>query len=79
MDFGGTSKLMSRYEKAKVIGLRAIQISKNSPVMIDPKGETNPRIIALMELRNKKLPFKIRRRLPDNTYIDISVNDLIVY
>ena len=69
---------MNKYEKARVLGLRAVQISNGSYVIIDTKGETDPLRIAQMELRARKMPLKLRRRLPDNTYIDISVNDLLV-
>jgi len=30
-----TPKFMTKYEKARVIGTRALQISKNAPVMVD--------------------------------------------
>ncbi len=74
-----TSKFMTKYEKAKVIGIRALQIRENSPIKVDPKGETDPKRIALMELRSRKMPLIIRRRLTDGSYEDVSVNSLIVY
>lgn len=70
---------MTKYEKTKLIGTRALQISQNAPIMIDPKGETDPKRIAQMELRSRKIPLIIRRTLPDGTTIDISANDLITY
>merc|ERR1719159_956770 len=48
---------MTKYEKARVIGTRALQISMNAPVMIDPDGETDPLQIATKELKEKKNSF----------------------
>lgn len=67
---------MTKYEKTKILGIRALQISQGAPIKIDICGETNPRIIALMELRAKKLPLIVRRKMPDGTTVDISANDL---
>jgi len=47
-----------------------IVISMNAPVLVDLDGATDPLIIAGMELREKKLPLKIRRFLPDGSYED---------
>merc|ERR1719284_512958 len=48
---------MTKYEKARVIGTRALQISMNAPVMADPDGETDPLQIATKELEEKKNSF----------------------
>ena len=72
------SNYMTKYEKARILGLRATQINMGSPVFINTNGETDSLRIALMELRQRKIPFKIRRPLPDGTHEDWSVNDLIV-
>ena len=74
----GLDLIMTKYEKARILGLRALQIDMNSPLLVDPKGETDPLRIALMELRARKLPYKIRRIYPDGTNKDISINKLIV-
>jgi len=73
-----TSIFMTKYEKAKIIGIRALQIRENAPLKIDPNGETDPKRIALMELRQRKIPLIIRRKLPNGAFEDVSVNDLIV-
>ena len=72
-----TTKYLTKYEKARVLGARALQISKNAPVMVnlDP-GEWDPLKIAEKELLAKKIPFIIRRYLPNNTYEDWKVNEL---
>lgn len=39
---------------------------------------TDPLEIAYKELREKKIPFTIRRYLPDNTYEDWSLSELLL-
>ncbi|KAL9252375.1 DNA-directed RNA polymerases II, IV and V subunit 6A-like protein [Drosera capensis] len=60
-----TSKYMTKYERARILGTRALQISMNAPVMVELEGETDPLEIAMKELRERKIPFNIRRYLPD--------------
>merc|ERR1719401_3065400 len=73
-----TSKFMTKYEKARLLGTRAEQISRNAPIMVDPEGETSPLEIATKELKEKKIPFVIRRYLPDGTFEDWPVTELII-
>ncbi|PRP77626.1 hypothetical protein PROFUN_00487 [Planoprotostelium fungivorum] len=73
-----TSRYMTKYERARVLGTRALQISMNAPVMVELQGETDPLQIAIKELREKKIPLIIRRYLPDDSYEDWSVSELEV-
>ncbi|CAH9141380.1 unnamed protein product [Cuscuta epithymum] len=73
-----TSKYMTKYERARILGTRALQISMNAPVMVDLEGESDPLEIAMKELRERKIPFTIRRYLPDGSYEDWGVDELIV-
>ncbi|KAG6754476.1 DNA-directed RNA polymerases II [Populus alba x Populus x berolinensis] len=73
-----TSKFMTKYERARILGTRALQISMNAPVMVELEGETDPLEIAMKELRERKIPFTIRRYLPDGSYEDWGVDELIV-
>ncbi|KAJ3319671.1 DNA-directed RNA polymerases I II and III subunit RPABC2 [Boothiomyces sp. JEL0866] len=68
---------MTKYEKARILGTRALQISMNAPVMVDLAGESDPLQIALKELREKKMPLIIRRYMPDGCWEDWSVSELI--
>lgn len=73
-----TTCFLTKYEKARILGARALQISKNAPVMVDLEpGEWDPLKIAEKELLAKKIPFIIRRYLPNNTYEDWKVEELI--
>ena len=73
-----TTPYMTKYERARVLGTRALQISLNAPVMVDIGGETDALKIAMKELRERKIPMIIRRYLPDNSFEDWSLDELIV-
>ncbi|KAJ3408328.1 DNA-directed RNA polymerases II, IV and V subunit 6A [Chytridiales sp. JEL 0842] len=68
---------MTKYEKARILGTRALQISMNAPVMVDLNGESDPLQIAMKELREKKIPLMVRRFLPDGSFEDWGVDELI--
>lgn len=73
-----TTPYMTKYERARVLGTRALQIAMNAPVLVDIEGETDPLQIARKELSQKKIPLIVRRYLPDNSYEDWSVDELII-
>ena len=73
-----TTRYLTKYERARILGTRALQISMNAPIMVDLEGETDPLRIAQKELRARKIPIIIRRYLPDGSYEDWSIEDLIV-
>ncbi|KAK0935532.1 subunit common to RNA polymerases I, II, and III [Friedmanniomyces endolithicus] len=64
-----TTPYMTKYERARILGTRALQISMNAPVLVDVEGETDPLQIAIKELREKKVPLVVRRYLPDGWYL----------
>ncbi len=72
-----TSPYMTKYERARIIGTRALQISMNAPVMVDTEGMIDPMDIAEKELNAKLVPFVVRRFLPDSTYEDWKVSELM--
>ncbi|GBB90295.1 hypothetical protein RclHR1_01720016 [Rhizophagus clarus] len=73
-----TTPYMTKYEKARILGTRALQISMNAPILVPRENETDPLEIAKKELRFKKIPLMIRRYLPDGSYEDWNVRDLII-
>lgn len=73
-----TTPYLTKYEKARVIGTRALQISLSAPTLVEVTHETDPIQIAMKELREKKMPFTVRRYLPDGSFEDWDVNELIV-
>jgi len=68
---------LTKYERARILGARALQISMNAPVMVELDGETDPLLIAEKELTERMIPFVIRRFLPDGTYEDWKVSELL--
>jgi DNA-directed RNA polymerase I, II, and III subunit RPABC2 len=59
-----TLAILSKYEKAKIIGIRAQQISMGSNIYLDNvHGYTNPLDIAKEELRQKRTPLIVRRNV----------------
>jgi len=69
---------LTRFEKARIVGARALQISMGAPILVEPSEKTsNPIDIALKELEAGILPITIRRTLPDNTYQDIPLRWLL--
>merc|ERR1711957_466420 len=73
-----TTRYMTKYERARVLGTRALQISMGAPVMVGLQGETDPLDIAQKELQNKKIPLMLRRYLPDGSHEDWGIDELIV-
>ncbi len=73
-----TTPYMTKYERARLLGTRALQISMNAPVLVELNGESDPLEIAGKELREKKLPLMIRRYLPDGSYEDWEACELIL-
>ena len=69
---------LTRFEKARIVGTRALQISMGAPLLIEPtKQLINPIDLALKELEMGVLPITIRRRLPDGAYQDIPIRWLL--
>ena len=50
----------SRYEKARIIGARALQVAYGAPVLVDT-AQTQPILIAAEEYDADVLPFTVRR------------------
>jgi DNA-directed RNA polymerase I, II, and III subunit RPABC2 len=73
-----TTRFLTKYERARVLGTRALQISMNAPVMVDIAGETDPLRIAEKELLERKIPIIIRRYLPDGSHEDWPLNELVI-
>lgn len=52
----------TRFEKARIIGARALQISMGAPILIDPpEGMLNPVHIALLEYEKGVIPISVKR------------------
>ena len=68
-----TLPYMTKYERARVLGTRALQIAMCAPVMVELEGETDPLQIAMKELKQRKIPIIIRRYMPDGSLMKTGV------
>jgi DNA-directed RNA polymerase beta' subunit/DNA-directed RNA polymerase subunit K/omega len=58
---------ITKFEKARIIGTRAVQIENNSPLLVDNGDELDPVKIAKMEFNLGLLKIYIIRRFPDGS------------
>jgi DNA-directed RNA polymerase I, II, and III subunit RPABC2 len=72
-----TLPFLTKYERTKILGVRAKQINEGCDVFIDvPSNIIDGYTIAEMELKEKKIPFIIRRPLPNGSFEYWKVQDL---
>ena len=63
---------LTRFEKARIMGARALQLSLGAPVFIEiPKNATTSLEIAMEELKLRVIPIVIKRTLPNGDYQNI--------
>ena len=66
---------LTRFEKARIMGARALQLSLGAPVFIEiPKNATTSLEIAMEELNQRIIPIVIRRTLPNSDYQNIPID-----
>jgi DNA-directed RNA polymerase I, II, and III subunit RPABC2 len=74
-----TCPFLTNFERTKIIGLRANQISRGSvPFIMVPKHVTDVRDIARLELEQKRLPYIVKRPLPNGTFEYWRLGDLLL-
>lgn len=73
-----TLNRMTKYEFARIVGIRAIQLSEDAQPFVDIGNLTNCGHIAMRELLERKLPFIIRRFFPNGSYEDWPVGELLI-
>ncbi len=57
---------LTKYEKARIIGARALQLSMGAPPLIRISEDMlDPIIIAIKELEKGVIPISVRRRMPE--------------
>ena len=66
---------LTRFEKARIMGARALQLSLGAPIFIEiPKNATTSLEIAMEELKQRVIPIVIRRTLPNGDYQNIPID-----
>jgi DNA-directed RNA polymerase subunit K len=57
------SMMLTKFEKARIIGARALQIAMGAPVILDVSPDMiDPIDIAICEFNNDVIPITIRRK-----------------
>ena len=58
----GPAMRYTRFEKARILGARALQISMGSPILVDvPSGVVDPIEIAVVEFNSGAIPITVNR------------------
>ncbi len=71
-------KKLTRFERARIVGARALQISMGAPVLLDlSESSKSPIQIGELELQEGVLPISIRRSLPDGSSMNIPLKTLL--
>ena len=66
---------LTRFEKARILGARALQLSLGAPPFIAiPASARTSLDIALKELEDRVIPIVIKRRLPNGDYQNIPID-----
>ena len=69
---------LTRFERARIVGARALQVTLGAPLLVPlPSGMNDPIDIAIEELKEGVLPMTVRRTLPEGTFQDIPLIDLL--
>ena len=67
---------LTRFEKARIMGARALQLSLGAPTFIDiPETAATSLDIAMEELEQRLIPISIRRVLPNGDFQNIPLFD----
>ena len=67
--------ILTRFEKARIMGARALQLSLGAPVFIEiPKNATSSLEIAMEELKQRVIPIVIKRTLPNGDYQHLPID-----
>ena len=72
-----TRPYINKYERAKILGMRAEQIAKGMRPLVPTKGKRNIYEIVEAEYKEGLIPLIIRRYLPNNTHEDWRLSDFV--
>ncbi len=75
-----TYPFLTVYEKTKILGFRTNQLSQGARPYLEaiPEEITDVKEIARLELYQKRLPYILKRPLPDGTYEYWRLADLMI-
>lgn len=71
-------KWLTKFEKARIIGARALQLSMGAPLLVNPENvDGNLFALAEAELKSGMLPMTVRRKLPTGKHRDVPLSVLL--
>ncbi len=73
-----SKKRLTKFEKARIIGLRSLELSLGAPplILVEQSSRLSAAEIATQEVEKKILPLIIGRRMPDGSYVYVPLSDL---
>jgi len=67
---------LTRFERARIIGARALQISMGAPVLIKRMPELHdPTEIAVAEFKNRMVPMTVVRKIPGHAPLVVDIHE----
>ena len=69
--------ILTKFEKARIMGVRLQQLANGAKPRVDTKHCKDIKEIVEEELKQRKIPFIIRRPLPCGTYEDWRMEDFL--
>lgn len=63
-----SSSRLTKYERVRIIGIRAKQIMMGANILVKGVENKTPTEIAELELKHNMVPFKIKRKLPNGKF-----------
>ena len=70
-------KFLTKFEKARVLGVRTQQIKSGAQIFVERKPSDTDFDVAMRELLSRRMPLIIRR-YGASGFVDVSVNDLVL-
>jgi len=69
---------LTRFEVARIISARALQVSLGAPILVKYEGEKfDPISIAEEEFKECKIPMTIKRKLPSGEIVVVDIKPAI--
>lgn len=65
---------ITRFEKTRIIGARALQLAFGAPALLENKKVLSPYDLARAEFDEKVIPLSVIRNLPNGQHIRLEVN-----
>jgi DNA-directed RNA polymerase I, II, and III subunit RPABC2 len=70
---------LTQYEKTRILGFRTNQLAQGArPLIAVPEHVKSTLEIARMELQQRRLPFIVKRPMPDGTFEYWRLSDLLI-